>query len=93
MDMGRSEGADAARPFLELGEENGGAMSADGRVMGCYLHGLFAADEFRSAFLARLGARAASGLAYERDVEAALNELAAAMEAQLDMDALIAMAR
>ena len=32
-----------------------GAVSADGRVTGCYLHGLFASDPFRRAFLARLG--------------------------------------
>jgi adenosylcobyric acid synthase len=93
MHMGRSEGADAARPFLELGEQDGGAMSADGRVMGCYLHGLFAADEFRSAFLARLGASGPSGLAYEPSVETALDDLAAAMETHLDIDALIALAR
>jgi adenosylcobyric acid synthase len=68
-------------------------MSADGRVMGCYLHGLFAADEFRSAFLARLGASGPSGLAYEPSVETALDDLAAAMETHLDIDALIALAR
>ncbi len=93
MHMGESTGADAGRPFLDLGDEDGGAVSADGRAMGCYLHGLFAADEFRGAFLTRLGAGAASGLAYERDVEAALDELAVAMETHLNIDALIAMAR
>ena len=29
-----------------------GAVSADGRIAGCYLHGLFASDAFRRAFLA-----------------------------------------
>ena len=91
MHMGQSEGADASRPFLDLGEEDGGAMSADGRIMGCYLHGLFASDGFRSNFLASLGG--ASALAYERDVEEALDELAAAMGRHLDLEVLAALAR
>ncbi|MAF48055.1 MAG: cobyric acid synthase CobQ [Rhodospirillaceae bacterium] len=92
MHMGRSIGTDAARPFLDLGEEDGGAVSADGRIIGCYLHGLFAADEFRHAFLARLGARRSSGLAYELEVEGALDALAAEMETHLKLDALIGFA-
>ena len=36
----------------------GGAVSADGRVIGTYVHGLFADDRQRSAWLARLGAGA-----------------------------------
>jgi adenosylcobyric acid synthase len=92
MHMGQSSGADTVRPFLALGDEDGGAVSEDGRVMGCYLHGLFAADEFRAAFLASLGGNA-SGLAYESGVEAALDELAGAMESHLDLDALAALAR
>lgn len=92
MHMGQSSGADTVRPFLELGGKGGGAVSKDGRIMGCYLHGLFAADGFRAAFLARLGG-SGSGLAYESDVEAALDELAEAMESHLDLDGLAALAR
>ncbi len=92
MHMGQSSGADRVRPFLDLGDEDGGAVSEDGRIMGCYLHGLFAADEFRAAFLARLGGHG-SGLAYESDVEAALDELADAMESHLNLDGLAALAR
>ncbi|MBT3551604.1 MAG: cobyric acid synthase [Rhodospirillaceae bacterium] len=92
MHMGQSSGADTVRPFLELGDEDGGAVSEDGCVMGCYLHGLFSADNFRTAFLARLGG-SGSGLAYEKDVEAALDELADAMESHLDLDGLAALAR
>ena len=89
MHMGRSAGADLARPMLRLGDRDDGAVSPDGRVMGCYLHGLFAADGFRHAFLARLKDRAASGLAYEAEVEDVLDRLAAHLETHLDLDALL----
>ena len=98
MHIGETRGADLVRPLLRLDDGTGdgtedGAVSADGRVMGCYLHGLFAADGFRRAFLARLGARADSGLAYEAEVEAVLDRLAAHLEASLDLDRLLAVAR
>ena len=48
-------GPGAARPMLRLGDRRDGAVSRDGRVAGCHLHGLFASDAFRRAFLARLG--------------------------------------
>ena len=62
--LGATTGADLARPMLELPGRPEGAVSADGRVMGCYLHGLFAADGFRHAFLSRLRDRATRGVAY-----------------------------
>ena len=39
------------RPMLRLAGRGDGAVSADGLVAGCYLHGLFASDPFRRAFL------------------------------------------
>ena len=67
-----------------------GAMSRNGRVGGCYVHGLFAADPFRAGFLAGLGV--VSGLAYEAAVDMALDECAAAVERHLDLDGLLAIA-
>ena len=67
-------------------------MSADGRIIGSYLHGLFRADAFRAAFLRGLGAQT-SGLAYGRVVEETLDALAAHMETHLDVDGLLALAR
>ena len=67
-------------------------VSADGKVAGCYLHGLFAADGFRQAFLARLNARADSGLAYEAEVERILDKLADHLEASLDLDWILQIA-
>ena len=61
----------------------------DGRVAGTYLHGLFASDPFRRAFL---GSNASPDLAYEAGVEQALDDLAAHLEKHLDIDALLALA-
>ena len=45
------------RPLLRLDDGRlDGAISADGRVAGCYLHGFFTGDAQRAAWLARLGA-------------------------------------
>ena len=44
--LGRTTGPACDRPMLALDGRNGGAMSTDGRVQGCYLHGLFTADAF-----------------------------------------------
>jgi adenosylcobyric acid synthase len=61
-------------------------------VYGSYLHGLFASDAFRGAFLARLGIEA-SGQRYRGKVESALDALADHIEAHLDVEGLLALAR
>ncbi|RLL64762.1 cobyric acid synthase [Paenirhodobacter hankyongi] len=90
--IGRTEGPDRARPFADIAGAAEGAISADGRVSGSYLHGLFAADDFRAAFLGGLGI-AASGRGHEAGVEAALEALADHVEAHLDVGGLFALAR
>jgi adenosylcobyric acid synthase len=92
MHLGRSSGPALARPMLELAGRPDGAVSADGRIMGCYVHGLFAADGFRHAFLARLKNRARSGLCFERQIDATLDRLADHLEAHLDLDGLLRLA-
>jgi adenosylcobyric acid synthase len=89
MHMGVTEGHDRARPFARVGTEPEGAVSADGRVMGTYLHGLFAADAFRQAFL---GTAASPDLAYEAGIETVLYGLARHLEKHLDIDKLLALA-
>ena len=79
--------------MLRLGKHADGAVSADGRIMGCYVHGLFAADDFRHAFLGRLRGRAVAGIAYEAEIERILDALADHVEAHIDLDALLAAAR
>ena len=93
MHMGRTDGQDCARPFATLADgTDEGALSADGLVAGTYVHGLFADDRQRSAWLARLGAEP-STLDYEQGVEDALDGLARHIEAHLDVDALLRLAR
>jgi adenosylcobyric acid synthase len=93
MHVGETRGSALERPLLTLAGRPDGAVSKDGRVLGCYLHGLFAADGFRHAFLSRLMLRAVSGLAYEAQVERTLDALADHLEAHLDLDGLLAAAR
>jgi adenosylcobyric acid synthase len=90
--LGMTTGPGLERPMLDLDGHPDGAVSADGRVMGCYLHGLFASDAFRHAFLARLGAEA-STLEYEPLIDTVLERLADHLERHLDVAALLASAR
>ena len=92
MHLGETVGAGLDRPMLRLGDRVDGAVSASGRVAGCYLHGLFAGDDFRRGFLARLGA-SPSGLVYETMIDDTLDRLADHLAAHLDLDALLAAAR
>ncbi|QQR38207.1 cobyric acid synthase [Devosia rhizoryzae] len=89
MHMGITSGAGRARPFARIGAEPEGTVSGDGLVMGTYLHGLFAADGFRRAFL---GNAASPDLSYETGIETTLDALAAHLERHLDIDALLALA-
>jgi adenosylcobyric acid synthase len=92
MHLGAATGPGLARPMLLLAGRPEGAVSADGVVAGCYLHGLFASDPFRRALLAGLGA-ASGDVAYERQVETTLDLLAEHLERNLDLPALLAAAR
>jgi adenosylcobyric acid synthase len=89
--LGRSGGADCARPVLTLEGRPDGAASIDGRIQGTYVHGLFTDDEFRKAWLANLGI--ASSLAYESRIEEALDALANHLEVHLDIEHLLEIAR
>jgi adenosylcobyric acid synthase len=90
--IGHTEGSDCVRPFAMLNGVPEGAVSADGRIHGSYLHGVFASDAFRKAFLAQLDIPAADQ-SYRTKVESALNALAGHIEAHLDVDGLFALAR
>ena len=91
--MGVTEGPDRARPFGRLADgASEGAVSADGRVIGSYVHGLFSDDRQRAAWLARFGA-GATNIAYDDLVERTLDGLAAHLAAHLDLDRILTLAR
>ena len=90
--IGRSDGPGRARAFAHVAGRPEGAVSADGRVQGSYLHGMFADDAFRAAWLAGLGA-AAGNHAHDATVEATLDALACHIEMHLDVAGLLGLAR
>jgi len=93
MHLGETGGPGATRPFATLDDGRvDGAVSPDGRVMGSYVHGLLADPAQRGALLARLGG-AGGGIDYRASVDAALDEIAGALETHLDIDGLIALAQ
>ncbi len=89
--LGRTNGPDCERPMIALEGRMDGAESVDGQVAGTYVHGLFSSDEFRRAYLARLGVLA-SETSYEATVEATLDRLAAHLEAHVAIDRLLTIA-
>ena len=93
MHVGRTAAGPGIAPMLRLADGRlDGAVSADGRVFGCYVHGLLADDRQRRAWLDRLGV-AAADFAYEAEVETTLDRLADHLERHIDCDALLALAR
>jgi len=93
MHMGTTAGPDCDRPFATISGMGEGAIAQNGRIMGTYLHGLFTTDGFRRGFLERSGATSDANLNYDASVEKVLDQLAAHLETQLDLDALLALAR
>jgi adenosylcobyric acid synthase len=92
--LGHTGGPDGARAPFSIGDQPEGAISADGRIMGTYLHGLFTSDAFRQAFLRALHPGIAfDGLNYESEVEGTLDALADHLETHLDADRILAIAR
>ncbi len=89
--IGRTDGPDRCRPFARIAGEGEGAVSADGRIAGSYLHGMFTGDAFRAAYLAGLGALSVAR--YGAEVDRTLDALADHIEAHLDVDGLLALAR
>jgi adenosylcobyric acid synthase len=97
--MGRTESANA---WLEILERNAqpvclpdGAASPDGRIWGCYLHGLFANPRLRQAWLTSLGWQAGTAAQpvstasiSQPTPQSAFDRLADALEAALDMSRL-----
>jgi adenosylcobyric acid synthase len=93
MHMGVTTGPDATRPLIRFDDGRAdGAVAADGRVAGTYVHGLFADDAQRRAWITRLGGTP-SALSHDAEVERTLDALAAHLEAHVDIDRLLKIAR
>lgn len=90
--LGKTTGVDCARPFAVLEGRPDGAISPTGQVMGSYLHGCFGSDAFRTKLLISLGIHA-SELRFEETVERTLDALAAHLEANLDLDLILSLAK
>mgnify|MGYP000492395886 CR=1 FL=1 len=80
--------------WLEIFSRNGqpvnvadGSVSSDGKIWGCYLHGIFANDEFRRAWLESLGWRG-GGAPQSELFNQSLETLADAVEGALNMELL-----
>ena len=89
--LGKTSGPDCDRAWLSLDGRGEGAASADGRIKGCYLHGLFAADRFRQTYLSEIG-KPVVAFDYAAGVEQTLDALAAHLETHFDIDGLLAIA-
>jgi adenosylcobyric acid synthase len=93
MHMGVTQGTDCARPFVRLADGSPeGAVSADGQVIGTYIHGMFSDDRQRAAWLARFAA-GPSVIGYESLIEQTLDRLAAHLARHIDLDRLLSLSR
>lgn len=90
--MGTTEGPDTNRPMLHAANGPDGARSADGRIEGTYVHGAFASDDIRTAWLNRVRAGSGSSFAYEAAVESAIDSLADQVARAVDLDRIFAVA-
>ncbi len=86
---GRSRGRALERPLVALGARRDGARSADGQVLGSYLHGLFDRAAARTVLLGLDPNAAAEDHDQRRERE--LDRLADACAAHLDVDGLLAL--
>ncbi|MDH4440298.1 MAG: cobyric acid synthase CobQ, partial [Rhizobium sp.] len=83
--LGVTEGADRMRAPVAIDGRPDGAGSADGRIVGTYLHGLFSSDAYRRRLLESFGI-SGGGVDYRAIVDAALDDLADELERCLSKD-------
>ncbi len=85
---GVTEGPALVLPFARLKDRDDGACSADGQIMGTYLHGLFESTEATDAILRWAGLAEPETPDYAAIREAEIDRLADAAAAHLDMAAI-----
>jgi adenosylcobyric acid synthase len=85
---GLTQGEALKHPMLVLEGRDDGAMSEDGRVMGCYLHGLFDVPDSCNTILEWAGLKSQRSVDYAVHREQQLDRLADMLEEHLDMTRL-----
>jgi len=89
---GRTVAVEEVAPLLKLSQGAlDGAVSKDGRIAGCYVHGLFNRAEQRAAWLAKIGVTS-DGVNQADRVDAALDEIASQLDRVLDIERISAIA-
>jgi adenosylcobyric acid synthase len=83
---GETTGAGLSRPVAHLGQDmhSDGAISADGQVLGSYLHGLFDEPAAAAALLAWAGCVTAAPDSATQVLDHSINRLADALDVALD---------
>jgi adenosylcobyric acid synthase len=90
--IGESKGADLENSWINIDNKNISAASKNGQIQGCYLHGIFANDAFRSEYIATLGA-STSSINFDEQIDNTLDLLAQHLEENLDLDELIKLSK
>ena len=83
---GITEGEALESPAVILEGKSDGAISSDGQVMGCYLHGLFDESEASAALLKWAGLQDAKTFDYMALRESEIERLANTIEENIDID-------
>ena len=86
---GVTKGDALSRPMLLLEDYLDGAISADGQVMGCYLHGLFDQGKAAEALLSWAGLAQGEAVDYDLHRHQELDRLADVLDASVDMTRLL----
>ena len=89
--IGQTNGTDCNNNWLVIDNNKSGASSKDGKIQGCYIHGLFSSDEFRKNYLERIGAINIKS-EYSAKVEKTLEDLAKHIEKNCDLDEILKIA-
>ncbi|MBN9248815.1 MAG: cobyric acid synthase [Hyphomicrobium sp.] len=93
MHVGNTSGPDTARPMLTFADgRSDGATSPDGRVAGCYVHGIFSSDAARASILSTFGVEA-SGNSYEAEIDDILDGFAEHLARHIAIENLLNLAR
>ena len=90
--IGKSSGKDLINSWLTVDGKSVSAATSDGSILGCYIHGIFSNDTFRSNFIESLGATP-SNFNFNEKIDSTLDLLSKHVEQHVNIDKLISLAR